>query len=122
MKTHSSNQNKNPYYEAKRAWNEAFALPVLAMRQWRLVALGELIIIISLVFYLNTIGGAKRVIPYPIPVDGFGRVVAHDTSKEEKKVDDTVIRAHLYTFIENTRSVLHDVKPCKKTSTGLTRL
>ena len=105
--------NKNPYLEVKRAWNEAFAQPIMAMRQWRLVALGELTVIISLVFYLNIISGAQRVVPYPVPVDGFGRVI-HRPSQGEDNVDDTIIRAHLFTFIENTRSVLWDVKAMQK--------
>ncbi|MBF0483301.1 MAG: type IV secretion system protein [Candidatus Omnitrophica bacterium] len=102
------------YKQVKQEWLEQFAEPVIAKRNWQIVS-GSLILVVLLLGVNNYILINKaQVIPYIVEVDHLGRAQFVDKLQSSNIVDETVIRAFLYRYIDLARSVITDDLVMKK--------
>ncbi|MBF0478409.1 MAG: hypothetical protein HQL26_02900 [Candidatus Omnitrophica bacterium] len=102
------------YQQVKREWLEQFADPVIAKRNWQIIAgvLGVVAIVLSVSNY--TLVHKAQVIPYIVEVDHLGRAQFVEKIQASNTFDESVIRAFLYRFIDQSRSVITDDLVMKK--------
>ena len=114
LKTKRNDKTENPFDRVKAEWNEAFASHIIAKRNWQVVSLLQLVVILVLGVGLIISLSQFKVIPYIVEVDQLGRAAAIAPASEGKLTDERVIRAHLYRFIELTRSIITDPEAMRK--------
>ena len=74
-------------------------------RNWRLMALGELLLIMGLSAALTWMGTRGTVVPWIVQVDKTGRAQAIGPAESGHRASDPEIAWHLGHFIEQVRSV-----------------
>ena len=114
LRDQSKTKTENPFGRVKAEWNEVFASAIIAQRNWQIVALLELAVILVLGVGLILSLSQSKVVPYIVEVDQLGRAAAVAPAVQAKVTDDRVIRAHLYRFIELARSIITDSQAMRK--------
>ena len=99
---------ENPYFAARREWDERYGHLVSRERNWRvmalLCALSSLITVAGLVW----LSARSHVVPFVVAMDSLGRPVAAGPAEQTTTADDRIKRATLYTWLENLRLVTSD--------------
>ena len=110
-KTDSSGRSSSgaPYISGREEWLERYGSYIQRARQWRLVALGCLVIAGVSVAGNVIQASQSKVVPYVVEVDKLGRIAAVSRSSEASPTPIRVIQAELADFVTNWRTVTADL-------------
>ncbi|MGE5563226.1 MAG: conjugal transfer protein TrbF [Bacillota bacterium] len=97
-----------PYQRAAQAWDERIGSARVQARNWRLMALGGLLVSAGLSAGLLWQSLQSRVIPYVVAVDRLGEARAVAPAESDYKPTDPQIAWFLAHFIADVRSVSLD--------------
>lgn len=97
-----------PYQAAQQQWDERIGSARVQARNWRLMALGTLLLTFLMAAALIWQSTRSIVTPYIVEVDNQGAVRALGPATEAYRPTDAQIAYHLTQFIRNTRSVPMD--------------
>ena len=101
-------QPETPYRQAAQVWDERIGSARVQARNWRLMALGCLILAMGLSGGVVWQAGRSTITPYVVEVDRLGEVRAVGPAIEAYTPSDAQIAFHLARFIENVRSLSID--------------
>lgn len=96
---------ETPYQRAGQAWDDRIGSARVQARNWRIMALGELLLIVGLSGALAWMGTRGTVVPWIVQVDKIGRAQAIGPAESGHRASDPEIAWHLGHFIEQVRSV-----------------
>ena len=101
-------QPVTPYQKAAQKWDERIGSARVQARNWRLMALGSVLLSVILAAILLWLGRSGGAVPYIVEVDRQGAAHAIGPATEAYKPADAQIAYHLARFIENIRSLSID--------------
>ncbi|WP_129794005.1 conjugal transfer protein TrbF [Sphingosinicella sp. CPCC 101087] len=99
---------ETPYQRAGQVWDERIGSARAQARNWRLMALGGLLLSSALSGGLLWQSMQSRVVPYVVEVDRLGEARAIAPAAEHYRPTDPQIAWHLGRFIGNVRSISLD--------------
>lgn len=99
---------ETPYQRAGQVWDERIGSARAQARNWRLMALGGLLLSSALSGGLLWQSMQSRVVPYVVEVDRLGEARAVAPATEDYRPTDAQIAWHLGRFVANVRSVSLD--------------
>ncbi|MGK7755182.1 conjugal transfer protein TrbF [Roseovarius sp. C03] len=97
-----------PYQKATQVWDERIGSARVQARNWRLMAMGCLILTTGTSAALVWQSTRSTVVPYVVEVDRFGAAQAVAPATENFHPTDPQIAFHLARFVENVRQVPAD--------------
>ena len=97
-----------PYQKAAQVWDERLGAARVQAHNWRLMALGSLVLSLLLAALLLWIGRSASTIPYIVEVDPRGGARAVGPAAEAYKPNDAQIAFHLARFVDNVRALSID--------------
>jgi len=97
-----------PYQKAAQVWDDRLGSARVQARNWRLMALGCLVLSAGLSSALVWQSTRSSVVPYVVEVDNLGAAQAIAPALAEYRPTDPQIAWHLARFIENVRQVPAD--------------
>jgi type IV secretion system protein VirB5 len=97
-----------PYQKAAQVWDERIGSSRVQAHNWRLMALGSLVLSLILAAILLWIGRSGAATPYIVEVDPRGGARAVGPAAENYKPSDAQIAFHLARFVDNVRSLSID--------------
>jgi type IV secretion system protein VirB5 len=97
-----------PYQKATQVWDERIGSARVQARNWRLMALGCLVLSFGLSAALVWHSTRSSVVPYVVEVDNLGAAQAVAPALAEYRPTDPQIAWHLARFVENVRQVPAD--------------
>lgn len=98
----------NPYFAARREWDERYGDFVTRARNWRTVAILSSLIALLSVGGLVWLSARSRVVPFVVLIDGLGRPVASGIADQAAEGSDSVKRAEIFKWVEDLRTVTPD--------------
>lgn len=99
----------NPYFNARRVWNDHVGQVVAAIKTWKIIAIISLVIAAISLTGVVTLSTRSRFVPYVIEIDKLGQVAAIQTASElTSKTLDSVKKAMLSSWISKARLVTPD--------------
>ena len=101
-------QPVTPYQKAAQKWDERIGSSRAQAANWRLMALGSLVLCLIIAAILLSLGRSGSVFPYIVEVDRQGGARPVGPATEVYKPNDAQIAFHLARFIENVRSLSID--------------
>jgi type IV secretion system protein VirB5 len=101
-------QPVTPYQKAAQVWDERIGSARVQARNWRIMALGCLVLAMGLSSGVVWQAGRSTITPYVVEVDKLGEVRAVGPAIEAYTPSDAQIAFHLARFIENVRSLSID--------------
>lgn len=102
------NNTKNPYLEARRAWDERYGDSIARARTWRISALAAIGVAALAVGGITWIGSQSKIKPFVVALDGLGNPVAMAQPAGGSAVSQRVIEASVANLIWNARTQLAD--------------
>ena len=99
---------ETPYQRAGQVWDERIGSARVQARNWRLMALGGLLLSSGLSAALVWQSMQSRVLPYVVEVDRLGEARAVAPADQDYQPTDPQIAWHLGRFVANVRSVSLD--------------
>jgi type IV secretion system protein TrbF len=99
---------ETPYQKAAQAWDERIGSARVQAKNWRLMALGELLVIAGLAAALVWQSARGTVVPWVVQVDRLGEAQAVAPAVANYRPTDPQIAWHLGRFIEQVRSIPAD--------------
>lgn len=99
---------ETPYQRAGQAWDERIGSARVQAKNWRLLALGELVLVAGLSAALVWQSARGTVTPWVVQVDRLGQAQAVEPAVADYRPTDPQIAWHLARFIENVRSIPAD--------------
>jgi type IV secretory pathway TrbF-like protein len=99
---------ETPYQRAGQVWDERIGSARVQAKNWRLMALGGLLLSTGLSGGLLWQSMQSRVAPYVVEVDRLGEARAVTPAQKDYRPTDPQIAWHLSKFIQNVRSVSLD--------------
>lgn len=99
---------ETPYQRAAQMWDERIGSARVQARNWRLMALGGLLLSSALSAGLLWQSGQSRITPYVVEVDRLGKARAVAPADRHYKPSDPQIAWHLAKFITDVRSISLD--------------
>jgi type IV secretion system protein VirB5 len=97
-----------PYQKAAQVWDERIGSARVQAYNWRLMALGSLMLSLILAAILLWVGRPGSSTPYIVEVDPSGGARAVGPAVEAYKPSDAQIAFHLARFVDNIRSLSID--------------
>lgn len=97
-----------PYQRAAQVWDERIGSARVQARNWRVMALGSLLLSSSLAAALVWQAEQSRVVPYVVEVDHLGEARAVAPAERDYQPTDPEIAWQLARFISNVRAVSLD--------------
>ena len=97
-----------PYQKAAQVWDERIGSARVQAYNWRLMALGSLMLSLVLAFILLWVGRSGTPAPYIVEVDPRGGARAVGPAAEAYKPSEAQIAFHLARFVDNVRSLSID--------------
>lgn len=97
-----------PYQKAAQVWDERIGSARVQARNWRLMAMGCLILTTGTSAALVKQSTRSTVVPYVVEVDRLGAAQAVAPATENFRPTDPQIAFHLARFVENVRQVPAD--------------
>ena len=97
-----------PYQKAAQVWDQRIGSARAQAHNWRLFALGCLVVALLLSIGLIWLGRSGTAVPFVVEVDRNGAVRAVGAATENYRPSDAQIAFHLARFIENVRSLSID--------------
>ncbi len=101
-------QPVTPYQKAAQVWDERIGSARVQAHNWRLMALGSLVLSFVLVLILLWLGRSGTAVPYVVEIDRQGGARAIGPAAEVYRPTDAQIAFHLARFIESVRSLSID--------------
>ena len=101
--------SENPYFEARREWNERYGDYIKEAYSWKLAALIAISVAFLAVLGLVYIGSKSKFIPYILSTDSSGRVSTVGLP-EQREPDDRILNAVISDWVAFHRSVIADEK------------
>lgn len=101
-------ETDNPWLNARREWNAHEGSLLASRRMWQFAGILSLLIALSAVGGIISIGRQSKFIPYVIEVDKLGQTVAVSRADQAAPVDSRVLHATLAAFISDARLVTPD--------------
>src|SRR4051812_34335507 len=99
---------QTPYQRAGQVWDDRIGSARVQARNWRLMALGGLMLSTGLSGGLLWQSMQSRVVPYVVAVDRLGEARAVEPADRDYQPTDPQIAWHIGQFITNVRSVSLD--------------
>lgn len=99
---------ETPYQRAGQVWDERLGTARAQARNWRLMALGGLLLTGSMSAALVWQSSRSRIVPYVVEVDSLGEARAIAPAVRGYRPTDGQIAWHLGRFISNVRTVSMD--------------
>ncbi len=99
---------ETPYQRAGQAWDDRIGAARIQARNWRLMALGELVLSAGLAAALVWQMSRGSVTPWVVEVDRLGAVQAVAPAAQGWRPDDAQIGWHLARFVEAVRAIPAD--------------
>lgn len=103
-----SPQPTTPYQRAAQAWDDRIGSARVQARNWRLMALGSLLLSTGLAAALVVQSARGVVTPWVVQIDKFGETQAVGPAEAAYQPTDPQIAWHLSRFIEEVRGVAAD--------------
>jgi len=104
----------DPYIKARKEYDAITHNINASKHNWQrmafILALGLAISITSNIFTISR----SHVVPYVVEVDNIGRALAIDQAREAPLNDEKVIKAFVYQYIDQARSVIADPEAIRK--------
>jgi type IV secretion system protein VirB5 len=97
-----------PYQRAAQVWDDRIGSARVQARNWRLMALGGLVLSGGLAAGILWQSLQSRIVPYVVEVDKLGEARAVSEAEKNFQPTDPQIAWHLAEFISNVRSVSLD--------------
>jgi type IV secretion system protein VirB5 len=97
-----------PYQKAAQVWDERIGSARVQAHNWRLMALGSLVLSLILAAILLWLGRTGATTPYIVEVDPKGGARAIGPATEIYRPSDAQIAFHLARFVDNVRSLSID--------------
>ena len=97
-----------PYQKAAQVWDERLGAARVQAHNWRLMALGSLVLSLLLAALLLWLGRSASTVPYIVEVDPRGGARAVGPAAESYKPNDAQIAFHLARFVDNVRALSID--------------
>jgi type IV secretion system protein VirB5 len=97
-----------PYQKAAQVWDQRIGSARVQAYNWRLMALGSLMLSLILAGILLWMGRSSATIPYIVEVDPRGGARAVGPAAEAYKPSDAQIAFHLARFVDQVRSLSID--------------
>lgn len=97
-----------PYQRAAQAWDDRIGSARVQARNWRLMALGSLLLSAGLATGLVVQSARGVVTPWVVQIDRFGQAQAVAPAEADYQPTDPQIAWHLSRFIEEVRSIPAD--------------
>jgi len=97
-----------PYQKAAQVWDERLGAARVQAHNWRLMALGSLVLSLLLAALLLWLSRTASTIPYIVEVDPRGGARAVGPAAESYKPSDAQIAFHLARFVDNVRALSID--------------
>lgn len=97
-----------PYQRAAQAWDDRIGSARVQARNWRLMALGSLLLSSGLAGALVVQSARGVVTPWIVQIDKFGQAQAVAPAEADYQPSDPQIAWHLSRFIEEVRSIAAD--------------
>lgn len=104
----ASPQPTTPYQRAAQAWDDRIGSARVQARNWRLMALGSLLLSAGLACALVVQSARGVVTPWVVQIDRFGQAQAVAPAEADYQPSDPQIAWHLSRFIEEVRSIPAD--------------
>ena len=101
-------QPATPYQSAAQAWDERIGSARVQAHNWRLMALGSLVLSFVFSSILLWLGRSGTAVPYIVEIDRQGGARAIGPAAEVYRPTDAQIAFHLARFIESVRSLSID--------------
>ena len=99
---------ETPYHRAAQAWDDRIGSARVQARNWRLVAIGSLLLSGGLGAGLVWVSASGTIVPWVVQVDRLGQAQAVAPAVANYRPDDPQIAWHLARFIEEVRSIPAD--------------
>jgi len=98
----------NPYLAARKEWDERYGDLIARSRNWRVLALLLGVVAFVQAGGLIYLSSKSRVIPFVVAIDNLDRVVAAGPAQQAGAADERLVRAALYEWISDLRTVTTD--------------
>ena len=105
--------NTDPYIQKRTEYEHITDNLNASKRNWQVLCYlltGCLLLSIGCNYYTSS---KAKVVPYVVQVDDLGRAIATTEAKETNMTDDKVIKAFVYQYIDNARSIVSDPETLK---------
>ena len=99
---------ETPFQKASQIWDERIGSARVQARNWRLIALGNLVLAAGLAGGLIWQAARGTVVPWVVEIDKLGQAQAIAPAVSDYRPTDPQIAWHLARFIENVRSIPAD--------------
>ena len=96
---------ETPYQRAAQVWDERIGSARMQAKNWRLMALGSLLLSAGLAFGLVWQSARGSVVPWVVQIDKIGEAQAVGPAIADYKPTDPQIAWHLARFIEQVRAI-----------------
>ncbi|WP_343312857.1 conjugal transfer protein TrbF [Brucella sp. BE17] len=103
-----SPEPETPYQKAAQAWDERIGSARVQAKNWRIMAVGSLILSAGFASALVWQSARGTVVPWVVQVDNLGQSQAVAPAVADYRPTDPQIAFHLGRFIEQTRSIASD--------------
>jgi type IV secretion system protein TrbF len=98
----------NPYLLARREWDERYGNLITRAKNWRIAAILCASIALVQTAGMVALSMRSKVVPYVVAVDSLGRQVAAGVVEETSTVDDRLLRAALFEWVGDLRTITSD--------------
>jgi type IV secretion system protein TrbF len=98
----------SPYLKARSNFESLFRNQAKEKHAWKFVALGELVLLGTLLAAYIHLASTSRIVPYVVEVDQLGQAVAFGPAEPLRRSDQRVLIRDLSALIRNLRSVTAD--------------
>ena len=105
----------NPYFDARREWNERYGAYIARAKNWRIMAFISGLTAVFAVMGLVAISFQNKIVPYVVEVDSLGNAQAVKPATEASLADERVVRAYLGRFNNDFRTISTDLTQEKAT-------
>lgn len=99
---------RNPYLNARREWDERYGDSIARARTWRYAAFASIGVAILAVAGVSYIGAQSKVKPFVVALDGIGNPIAMAQPSGGSAVSQRIIEAQVSNLIWNARTQLAD--------------
>jgi type IV secretion system protein TrbF len=105
---------ENPYFNARRTWNDQAAANIAARQMWQILGVLALLIALGSLAGMVVISKQSKVIPFLVEVDKLGHVQAAGVAQQVGPIDPRIEKALLGEWIGNIRMVTADAELQRK--------
>jgi type IV secretion system protein VirB5 len=101
---------ESPYLTARREWNERYGDYIKAANNWRLIAIGCVLVALVAVAGLANLAGQQKIIPYVVQYDANGELIRVGKADVASNPTDRQMVAALRNWVIGVRTVYVDAQ------------